>query len=98
MTFSLKTIKSRFNPMIVQITHEGWVISHEYTLGKLLKDPCTGKIYFRTNMNASPHNKLKEYRMRFLSKFRYTQQLHWYNRCVNVFGYVVELHGFRKDM
>ena len=97
MTLSFKEIRSRFNPKIVQIAPMGWVESHEHLIGKLLVDPSTGKMYFRTNVNVS-NEQVMLYRNNFLAKFRHTQQLRWYNYYFNTFGYVVELHGFIKDM
>lgn len=97
MTFSFKEIQSRFNSKIVQITSMGWVESHEHIIGRLLKDSSTGKVYFTTYVNVS-NEQVRLYRNDFLAKFRYTQQLRWYNYYFNTFGYVVELHGFIKDM
>ena len=97
MTLSFKEIRSRFNPKIVQITHMGWVESQGHIIGRLLVDSSTGKMYFITHVNVS-NERVRLYRRDFLAKFRYTQQLHWYNRYFNSFGYVVELHGFIKDM
>lgn len=97
MTFSIKAIKSRFDARFIQISPMGWVESQGHIIGKLFEDSSTGKIYFRTMVNASA-KQIRLYRSDFLAKFRYTQQLHWYNRYFNNFGYVVEFHGFRKDM
>lgn len=97
MTLSLKEIQSRFDRRFIQITPMGWVESHGHLIGRLFKDPCTNICYFRTQVNSS-NKQVMSYRIDFLSKFRYTHQLHWYNRCVNVHGYIVEFHGFIKDM
>lgn len=97
MTFSIKEIRSKFDKRFIQITPMGWVESQGHLLGRLFKDPYTGKLYFRSNVNSS-NTQLRLYRKDFLAKFRYTQQLRWYNRYFRFFNYVVELHGFRKDM
>ena len=96
MTLSIKAIKSKLDSKFIHITYEGWVIMYGHTLGRLRKDPYTGKVYLRTNVIASGTN--IEYRMKFLSQFRYTQQLCCFNVYFNTFIHVVELHGFRKDM
>lgn len=75
----------------------GWVESQGHLIGRLFLDSSTSKIYFRTNVNVS-NKQVMAYRADFLAKFRYTQRLRWYNYYFNTFGYVVELHGFIKDM
>lgn len=97
MILSIKEIQSRFDKRFIQINPEGWVESHGHLLGKLLKDPHTKKIHFRTNVYAS-NTRSRLYRRDFLAKFRYTQQLRWYSEHFDVFSYVVELHGFIRDM
>lgn len=97
MKLSIKEIKSKFDKRLIRITSMGWVESQGHLLGRLFKDPCTSKIYFRSNVGSS-NTQVRLYRKDFLANFRYTQQLRWYNRYFSVFGYVVELHGFRKDM
>ena len=96
MTFSIKEIRSKLDSKFIHITYEGWVIMYGHTLGRLRKDPYTGKVYLRTNVIASGTN--IEYRMKFLSQFRYTQQLSYFNRYFNTVISIAELHGFRKDM
>ena len=100
MTFSFKEIRFRFNRRFIQITHMGWVESNEHLLGRLFSDHRTGKIYFRTSINPSnpSYKEIVIYRMKFLSKFRYTQQLSYFNRYFNTVISIAELHGFRKDM
>lgn len=98
MSQFIKEIRSRFDQRFIQITPMGWVESNGHILGRLLIDLHTKKLYFRSNIHASPYNKLKEYRMDFLSKFSYTQQLSCLNVGFNTVHYVVELHGFIKDM
>ena len=96
MKFSYKEIRSRFDRRFIQISPMGWVESHEHLIGRLLSDSSTGKMYLKGCIFRI--DRLKTYRMGFLNKFRYTQQLCWYNPYLDAFGYVVELHGFIKDM
>lgn len=100
MTLSIKEIKSKFDSKFVLITPMGWVESHQHLLGRLLKDRHTGKIYFRTSINPSnpSYKEIIAYRMKFLSRFRYTQQLSCFNRYFNTVVSITELHGFSKDM
>lgn len=76
----------------------GWVeSSNGHILGRLLRDPHTKKLYYRSNMHSS-YTQARIHRMDFLSKFRYTQQLSCLNLGFNTVHYVVELHGFIKDI
>ena len=96
MTFSIKEIESKLGSRIIQISIMGWVEVYGHLIGKLLKDPYTGKIHLRTNAVASGTS--IEYRMKFLSEFKYTQHLCCFNMYFNSFLYIVELHGFREDV
>lgn len=100
MTFSIKEIRSKLGSKYILITPLGWVESNEHLLGRLFKDYHTGKIYFRTSINSSnpSYKEIITYRMKFLSKFRYTQQLSYFNRYFNTIISITELHGFIKDM
>lgn len=100
MTFSIKEIRSKFDKRFIWVSHLDWVVSEDRHLGRLYKDSYTGRIYFRTIIQPSnpSYKELIAYRMKFLSKFRYTQQLSCFNRYCNTLCYIVELHGFRKDM
>ena len=100
MTFSIKEIRSKLESRYTPITPMGWVESNEHLLGRLFSDHHTGKIYFRTSINSSnpSYKEVIIYRMKFLSKFRYTQQLSYFNRYFNTVISITELHGFRKDM
>lgn len=100
MTFSIKEIKSKFDKRFIWVSQLDWVVSEDGHLGRLFKDSHTGRIYFRTIIQPSnpSYKELIAYRMKFLSKFRYTQQLSCFNRYCNTLCYIVELHGFRKDM
>lgn len=100
MTLSLKEIRSKFDKKFIWVSPLDWVVSEDGHLGRLFKDSHTGRIYFRTIIQPSnpSYKELIAYRMKFLSKFRYTQQLSCFNRYCNTLCYIVELHGFRKDM
>lgn len=100
MKLSIKEIRSKFDKRFIWVSHMDWVVSEDGHLGRLFKDSYTGRIYFRTIIQPSnpSYKELIAYRMKFLSKFRYTQQLSCFNRYCNTLCYIVELHGFRKDM
>lgn len=100
MTFSIKEIQSKFDKRSIWISSLNWVVSKDGHLGKLFKDSHTGRIYLRSILIPSnpSYEQIVEYRMKFLSKFRYTHQLSCFNRYFNTVVSVIELHGFRKDM
>lgn len=100
MTFSIKEIRSKFDKRFILVSHMDWVVSEDGHLGKLFKDSHTGRIYFRSIITPSnpSYKQIVESRRIFLSKFRYTQQLSCFNKYFNTLCYVIELHGFRKDM
>lgn len=101
MTLSLKEIRSKFDRNFVQISYEGWVELDGYVIGMLFEDFHTKKIYLKTNRNPSQlkYNKpAGAYRLKFLSRFRYTHRLSYASLYPNNRSYIVELHGFRKDM
>lgn len=100
MTFSIKEIRSKLGSRYMPITYMGWVESNGHLLGRLFRDHRTGKIYFKTRINSSSpsYKEIITYRMKFLSKFRYTQQLSYFNRYFDTITSITELHGFRKDM
>jgi len=100
MKLSIKKIRSKFDKRFIWVSHLDYVVSEDGHLGKLFKDSHTGRIYFRSVVNPSnpSYMEIIESQRIFLSRFRYTQQLSCFNRYFNTLCYVIELHGFRKDM
>lgn len=101
MTLSLKEIRSKFDRNFVQISSQGWVELDGYIIGILFEDFYTKKIYLKTTRNPSQlkYNKpAGAYRLKFLSRFRYTHRLSYTNFYLNNRCCIVELHGFIKDM